>query len=225
MSTPPTPSQKAYLTLETRRFLTEDTFEVSFRAPEDFRFIPGQRIRLHQGQLSREYSIISDPGARCISLCIRMIKGGRFSVLLAAMQPGARFPFSGPSGHFIFQPSERAPVLVATGTGIAPFVSMVSTGLTGFTLLHGIRDEQETYYRDRFEAVARQYVPCVSGKSSDAPLSPHVFQGRVTDFLQDRLPPAPYDFYLCGRREMVRDAVRIVDARFPESRVFMEIFY
>jgi ferredoxin-NADP reductase len=205
--------------------LTEDTFEVSFRRPPDFQFIPGQRIRLHQGQLFRDYSIISIPGEKCLSLCIRMIKGGRFSVLLAAVKPGARFLFSGPSGHFILRPSSRTPVLVATGTGIAPFLSMVSAGLTGFTLLHGIRDELETYYRVRFESAAGLYVPCVSGKSSDSPPSSNLFQGRVTDFLENRLPLGAYDFYLCGRREMIRDAVRIVDARFPDSRVFMEIFY
>jgi ferredoxin-NADP reductase len=225
MSTPPTDTRKGTITLESRRFLTEDTFEVSFRCPPEFQFVPGQRIRLHQGQLSREYSIISAPGDPHIRLCIRMIKGGRFSVLLAAVQPGARFLYSGPTGHFVFQPSPRSPVLVATGTGIAPYLSMVSTGLKDFTLLHGIRDELETYYRDRFEPAARLYVPCISGKGPEEPASLEVFPGRVTDYLEQRLPLGAYDFYLCGRREMVQDAVRLVDARFSDSRVFMEIFY
>jgi hypothetical protein len=40
-----------------------------------------------------------------------------------------------------------------------------------------------------------------------------------------RLAPGRYDFYLCGRQDMIRDAIHIVDDRFGDSRIFTEAFY
>lgn len=52
-----------------------------------------------------------------------------------------------------------------------------------------------------------------------------VFQGRVTSYLAQELPPARNDFYLGGSSEMVRDVMGILDERFSESRVFTETFF
>jgi hypothetical protein len=46
----------------------------------------------------------------------------------------------------------------------------------------------------------------------------------VTDFLDTKLGPSTYRFYLCGRREMIGDAMDIIDDKFPESKVFTERF-
>jgi len=113
-------------------------------------------------------------------------------------------------------------VFVATGTGIAPFVSMGLSGCNGFTLLHGIRNPDERYYADVFERTAGIYVPCISGPGSPVP---GAFPGRVTGYVAEDLPAGEYDFYLCGRTEMIRDVTRIVDRRFPASRVFIELFF
>ena len=51
------------------------------------------------------------------------------------------------------------------------------------------------------------------------------FHGRVTDYLRDKLPVTAYDFYLCGRREMIRDVTLLVDERFPGSHIYTEPFY
>ena len=46
--------------------------------------------------------------------------------------------FTGPHGYFTFRDFRLKPVFVATGTGIAPFVSMVRAGAKGFIVLHGV---------------------------------------------------------------------------------------
>jgi benzoate/toluate 1,2-dioxygenase reductase subunit len=51
------------------------------------------------------------------------------------------------------------------------------------------------------------------------------FGGNVVQYLQQHLEPKAYDFYLCGRREMIWDATLLIDARFPESLVYTELFY
>jgi hypothetical protein len=47
----------------------------------------------------------------------------------------------------------------------------------------------------------------------------------VTDYVKGHLPVMDYDFYLCGRREMVRDMTDLIDERYSSSRVYSEIFF
>jgi hypothetical protein len=73
-------------------------------------------------------------------------------------------------------------------------------------------------------ARATAYVPCIPHPgTTDA--APGVFAGRVTDYLAGRLAPGAFDFYACGRRDMVRDVTLLADERFPGSFVFSETFY
>jgi NAD(P)H-flavin reductase len=131
------------------------------------------------------------------------------------------FDISGPYGYFTHRRSMRPIVLVATGTGIAPFVSMVRSGLKNFTLLHGVRSPENLYYASLFKATAACYIACLSGGDHFR----EDFSGRVTDYLNTHLPVGPYDFYLCGRSDMIRDTTLIVDDRFPGSCVYTEIYY
>jgi len=43
--------------------------------------------------------------------------------------------------------------------------------------------------------------------------------------LQKHLPTAVYDFYLCGRGEMIREVTWLVDEKFPGSLLYSELFY
>ena len=114
------------------------------------------------------------------------------------------------------------PVFVATGTGIAPFCSMVRSGIGGFVLLHGVRQPADLYYRDLFQTAAKTYVACLSSADQE---SDAYFHGHVTEYLQKHLPMGSYDFYLCGNRGVIRDVTRLVDRQFPGSLVYTEMFY
>lgn len=205
-----------------RRRLSDNTFEAVFSRPFGFEFTAGQRIRLIHGGLERDYSLASAPDDAALVLCIRRVATGRFSPLLSSTPVGTAFTFSGPHGYFVFQPSARPPVFVATGTGVAPFAAMARAGVSGFTLLHGVRQAGECYYATLFRSKARRYVACLS---EEDPSEGGTFHGRVTDYLASHLEPDRYDFYLCGRAEMVRDVIWLVDDRFPGSMVYTEIFY
>jgi benzoate/toluate 1,2-dioxygenase reductase subunit len=208
-----------------RSWLSAKTFELELSRPPSLHFRPGQRVRfLHQG-LERDYSLLSQPDSPSLGLCVRHLPAGLFSSVLAAAEIGTSFILSGPHGYFIFQGSPRPPVFIATGTGVAPFLSMTRSGITGFTMLHGVRTGEELYYRSDFAAVASLYVPCLSQPTPGSALPPGVYRGQVTGYLRDHLPPGAYDFYLCGRREMIRDVTLLVDERFPGSPVYVEIFH
>jgi len=205
-----------------RRWISKRTFEIKFRKPPAYIIRPGQRIGIYYQSMERDYTPVSAPGDPEITFYIRLVESGKFSPALSTAEIGTRFDISGPGGYFTFKPSRRSPVFVATGTGIAPFCSMVRSGITGFTLLHGVDSPQDLYYQSKLESVADLYIPCISSEDSS---SGEYFRGRVTDYLKSHLPAAEYDFYLCGRREMIREVTWLVDERFPGSLLYSELFY
>lgn len=205
-----------------RKRVSEETFEIRVRRPRDFAFQAGQHIRLTDEKWERDYSMVSAPDADHLDLYIRQIAGGKLSVLLAEAEMGTLLRFSGPHGYLVFRPSSRAAVFVATGTGIAPFLSMIRSGVSGFTLLHGVRHLTELYGASFARSRAGLYVPCVTRESSESVGEADIFPGRVTEYLGSRFPPGAYDFYVCGGPEMIRDITFLADERFPGSLVYSE---
>lgn len=211
--------------LMARRRLSRNTFELILTRPSGFSFVPGQRIRFLHEAIERDYSLISDPDDDNLALCVRRVSGGRFSPYLTSLQVGSHLTFSGPCGYFVFQPSERPALFVATGTGIAPFLSMARSGVTGFCLLHGVASAEDLYYEDFWQKTAEKYIKCLSGTPSDTSRSPHTLHCNVTEYVNIHLPRKPYDFYLCGREDMIRDVIYLVDEFFPGSLVRTEIYF
>jgi NAD(P)H-flavin reductase len=205
-----------------RRWLSKKTFEITISLPPGFEFKPGQRINLSSDEHERDYSIISAPGESVLELCIRNVAGGKLSALLSVADTGTSLSVSGPYGYFTFKPSPHSAVFVATGTGIAPFCSMARSGISGYTLLHGVSLQEDLYYASLFQQSAKNYIPCLT-KAKKLPADS--FQGKVTEYLEQHLAPQVYDFYLCGRREMIRDVTLLIDERFPGSLVYTELFY
>jgi benzoate/toluate 1,2-dioxygenase reductase component len=208
-----------------RSWLSSDTLQLDLERPPGFVFVPGQGIRLSGSSLEREYSLISAPDDDHLSICVQVVEKGAFSPQLARLGAGSNLSFSGPHGYFIFQPSEHPVVFVATGTGIAPFVSMARAGITGFTLLHGASSMEDLHYRRVVQPAAGRYLGCVTRERFGHSFPSWGYHGRVSDFLKKEIPVMTYDFYLCGNRAMVRDVASRVDESFPGSRVFFEVFF
>jgi len=201
--------------------LSEKTFELILSKPRGFEHIAGQRLAVVADRVEREYSIASAPAEPDLRLCIRRVENGRLSVLLASCAIGTSLQISGATGYFVYQSPTRQAAFVGTGTGIAPFRAMAASGISGFVLLHGVRETAELHYRERMAAAAAQYAACISG---ECPMGRGCFRGRVTAYLKSQLRPGDYDFYLCGNGQMIRDVTLLVDERFAGSRVFSERF-
>ena len=220
----PAPSKAATWScrLLERRRLTAGTFELRLTRPPGFSYQAGQRIALRTEATERDYTLVSAPADADLAVLVRLIPAGRVTPFLDQAPIGSELLFSGPNGYFCLRPDARPVVMVASGTGIAPFTAMVRAGARPFVLLHGVRTADELYYRAELQPAAKHYVPCLSAK---ALLPGGAFGGYVTAYLQTRLDPQPCDFYLSGRMEMIRDAMEIIDARFPNARVYTEAFF
>jgi benzoate/toluate 1,2-dioxygenase reductase subunit len=228
MTTPTTDIQtkiKLTTTVLERRWLSEQTFELILSRPREFTFKPGQRICFYHGDVERDYSLVSSPQDDHIVLCVRRVEEGLFSPYLAAVELGSELAFTGPAGYFSYLPSERQAVFVATGTGVAPFLSMAKSGVEGFYLLHGVRKVDELYYKAFWPERSFRYIACLSDALPSSSVPDHAIHGRVTDYLENNLPKKAYDFYLCGRSEMIRDAIYLIDEMFPGSFIRTEIYF
>ncbi len=104
-------------------------FEVS--GVPRFGFVAGQwfSVRAHtpEGEeITRAYSIASAPSANGrFAFCLNRVEDGFMSNYLCDLAEGAEISLQGPFGDFILRPPLRETLLIATGTGIAPFRSML----------------------------------------------------------------------------------------------------
>jgi ferredoxin-NADP reductase len=224
-TTPDNPGEIQTVELLQRRWLSKNAFEIELTRPPELAFKPGQTICFIHEAMERYYSLLSTPDDPTLVLCVYYVPQGSFSPVLADAEIGTRFNVTGPHGYFTFNRSEREPVFVATGTGIAPFVSMGRSGITDFILLHEVELTEDLYYQDLFGEIASNYVPCLPETSATDPVPPGIFRGNAAGFLKQNLPPASYDFYLCGEREMTREVTLLADDYFPGSYVFKEVFF
>ena len=226
VSKPPSnPAAIQTIELLKRRWLSKNAFEINLTRPASFEFKAGQTIRFIHRSIKRYYSIVSTPDDPDLVLYVYHVPKGLFSQVLAEVEIGARFNVTGPHGYFTFKPCARQPVFVATGAGIAPFVSMGRSGVTDFILLHEVEFAEDLYYHDLFRKISLKYVPCLLKPLAGDIQPPGAFHGKTADFIREKLQPASYDFYLCGGREMTREVTLLADDRFPGSYVFKEVFY
>ena len=100
-----------------------------FALEEEMDFVPGQYVRIsYDDEEPRVYSIASSPNADEMELCIRRVPGGHLTPTLCdETSEGDDLFVRGPYGDefTLLDPSPRDMVFVATGTGVAPFKSMI----------------------------------------------------------------------------------------------------
>lgn len=134
---------------------------------EPFDFAPGQWVNLllpvAGEELKRAYSIASAPtGSPSFEIAVTRVAGGPGSEHLHALPEGATLRAIGPHGLFTREATDVSPSLfVATGTGLAPFRSMLHAAMAaGSTaplwVLFGARFEEDILYRDELATLARE---------------------------------------------------------------------
>lgn len=191
-----------------------------FEAPELERlaFVPGQWVSFEENvngeQITRAYSIASPPDGNRFELCLNRVPGGHLSPYLFSLRPGDTMEMRGPFGTFFFRDPPNDSVLVATGTGIAPFRSMLHTrlpqdGVHKIALVFGVRYPHSVLYRAEFETLERlhsnfRFWPTVTRPDPEWTGR----TGRVQQHLLEAIGPRrDLNVYICGLHAMV-DEVR-----------------
>lgn len=221
---------------------TDDTRRYWIQVPEltSFDFIPGQFVTLdlpiHEkpNKRWRSYSIASWPdGTNVFELVIVLDKTGAGTpYLFGEVTVGSELSLRGPQGVFMLkEPLDEDLILICTGTGIAPFRSMVhhiknnNIPHKNIYLVFGCRTRASLLYYEEVKALQSElhgfhYIPTLSREQWDG------YSGYVHAVYEliciDRKPAK---FFLCGWKGMIDEArKRITEMGYDKKAIHFEIY-
>jgi ferredoxin--NADP+ reductase len=237
-------------TVVARRDLTADLWVIRLRPEEKLHFTPGQYATLAtevDGRLlDRPFSIASSPHDDEVEFFLEMLPSGGLSphlhkcqvgdTLLMSCQAKGQFALDLTSGH-------KRHYLVATVTGVSPFMSIVRTlaheARQGrptdceIVVMHGASRSWELAYAEEFDGLVQQsrwlrYLPTISRPWEDRAWEGEV--GRIEDVLRKyldllNLNPATTTTYLCGHPQMIQNCKGILKRRGFAREFIREEFY
>ena len=185
----------------------------------------------------RSYSIASAPdGSNVLQLCIVKSEDGvGTKYLFEDITPGSSLRFKGPDGAFVLPETiSKDLVFICTGTGVAPFRSMLhdlqNSGKPhgNIHLIFGARNESNILYRAEFEEFARtvpgfRYDVALSRQPDWPGYKGHVHQIYLEHY-QDARPEV--DFYICGWSNMIDEAVANLFGKlgYDRSQIHYELY-
>jgi Na+-transporting NADH:ubiquinone oxidoreductase subunit F len=210
---------------------------------EGISFKPGQYIQLEvpKYKLSKEpeyraYSISSSSKeTHSVELYIGLEEKGVVSTYVHEyLKEGEELLMRGPFGDFYFRDSERDILLIATGTGLAPILSILRHIQSEqiqreSTLFFGTRTQEDLYCVEELKELEKEiptftYFPTLSREAEGTQWEGK--RGRVTDLIKDLIPEgADYDVYICGNPEMVDScSERLMEKGVPLDHIYFDKF-
>ena len=219
---------------------------VGVQALEDpFPFAPGQYATLglmgSEKLVQRPMSVSSSADDLSeYEFFIRRVEGGGFTPLLWERSVGDSINIKGPKGKFLLQDDGRRALFVASGTGLAPFISMIETLRSrgqsrDIVLLHGASYDYDLAWRTELTELEQgdgfplRYVATVSRPQACPTWTGCT--GRVETIVESQLDehgltPETATIYLCGNPEMITAVDEIAVARgFPPEQVRKELYW
>jgi len=204
--------------------------------------------------IRRAYSISSSPDKKDhLEFYITLIRSGQLTPRLFALKEGDRlFVATKITGVFTLEeaPQDHNLVLVATGTGLAPYMSMIRSIFSSqrhrkYAIIHGARHSWDLGYRAELETLADyfpnfSYLPIISRPDKE-----HTPWSGPAGYVQDHwksgaigqkwgVAPTPQNtsVFLCGAPVMIEDMITILTGEgFKEKKkkepgeIFAEKFW
>ena len=221
---------------------TNDTRRFWIEVPEleKFDFIPGQFVTLDlpihekKNKRWRSYSIASWPdGTNVFELVIVLDKNGVGTpYLFNEIVVGSQLTLRGPQGVFVLhEPLEKEIFMICTGTGIAPFRSMINH-IKINNILHqniylvfGCRTKNTLLYYEEMKKLAEEvehffYIPTLSREQWEGN------SGYVHSIYESLcMERQPANFFLCGWKGMIDDAKKtIMEMGYDRKEIHLEIY-
>ncbi len=205
------------------RIVHDDLFELVVER-NGLEFTPGDCVAIYTADdKSRPYSISSGSSDKELRFVIRKMNDGEVSPWLMARQPGDAIRITPPFGWF--RPGQgigTSPfVFLATGTGIAPFLSYVSTfDNPPEQCLYGVRHATDAIGLDLLNRRCPTRV-AVSREKTD-----QFHHGRITDLLDTLSLNEKTHYYCCGLESMVNDVATWLQANGIQlQQIHREVFF
>lgn len=219
---------------------TPNTRRYWIELPKPFTFKPGQFVTLdlpiheQRNRRWRSYSIASMPDdSNVIELVIVYVENGRASeYIFNDVKQGDTLTLRGPHGLFVLpEQLEKDMYMICTGTGIAPFRSMLhyinyhQVPHRNIHLLFGTRRREDLLYADEMRELERM-IPAFTYRPT---LSREEWEGDTgyvhAIYEQLCVNKAPSAFYLCGWQAMTDEAKeRILKMGYDKKDIHIEVY-
>jgi ferredoxin--NADP+ reductase len=218
-------------TLIKREDITEDLFKFHLRPSEPLVFKPGQFCVVGAGEFERAYSIVSSPDEQDIELFIELVPAplGHLTPVLHKLQEGDTIALRRKgNGKFVFEPEYRNHIMVATVTGVAPFVSMLRAHAGKdedyrYVVMLGASYVDEFAYDQELQKLADEhdnieFIASCSRPDEDRNAGWTGQTGRINSLVEQTLerfaiPPENSIIYACGHPQMIED----IETRYKDS--------
>ena len=207
-------------------------FSIKLKTPA-FDFIAGQFVRLaldgSEGRMQRAYSLVNSPGSAEQEFLISTVADGLLTPLLQQLKMGDKLDVSQPaSGFFVLDeiPDGANLWLIASGTGIGPYLSILGTHqpwqrFKHIVLVHSVRTVSELVYRERILQWQHQYPgqlhyqPVVTREAHSGALDKRIPQlitdGSLQHACQQTLDTRS-QVMLCGNPQLINDCKAVLEA-------------
>lgn len=219
--------------LLSKKQLIEGIFELKYTVPETFIYTPGQFVGARVTPThTRAYSIV-DVTDNVLTLLIDIKPQGKASIYFEKVEVGAETNLLGPYGIYKEKDTDLPKVFISTGTGIAPFIPIISklveskpnVQLFNFFGLKYMQNDIAYRYFEKLLNTNCKYINCVSREdisTSTAEEFRELKSGRVTQVI----PKYSFDwhnteFYICGGPEMVNEMSSVLST-LGADKIFVE---
>lgn len=199
-------------------------------------FVAGQFIRigmdLGDARVGRPYSLVNPPHEPLLEIFFNIVPEGPLTSRLAALQTGDAVWLADAANGLLtlheVPEQTRDLWMLATGTGVGPFLSMLQTDepwqrFDKVILGYSVRYRSNLGYGPLIERLQHEhperfhFVPFITGENADAAFSCRIPEtladGRLERRIGLTLDPARSHVMLCGHAEMISDAVGILETR------------
>ena len=180
--------------------------------------IDGQRV-------ARAFSFVNPPQDPTLEFYGVIVPEGPLSPRLAKLRAGDSLYVAGnPAGFLVLRevPEAETLWLISTGTGLAPFLSILRTDtpwkrFKNIVVVHAVRHANELAYRDMIQGTPARYVSFVSREAAPGSLAGRIpaaiADGRLEKAAGIALDPATSHVMLCGNPQMLKDVQAVLTAR------------
>jgi Na+-transporting NADH:ubiquinone oxidoreductase subunit F len=218
-------------------------FRFELKEPSEIKFVAGQYVQLrcpkykgNNEEVYRAYSIASDPKENSyIDLIIRMVPNGICTTwCFKHLKEGDPVKLNGPYGDFRLSETQAPMIFVAGGSGMAPFVSILSemrnTGSKrqakyyygGNTTKDQCMAEEMKKFEEQLDGF--EFIPVVANPEEGANWDGET--GLVTEAVQRNFKDlSGHEGYLCGSPGMIDASIKVFkELGMPEENVYYDKF-
>lgn len=227
--------QKFIATVVSKEKISAKVYLVRFTVPTIFTFIAGQTVMMYVAPgVNRVMSISSSPyQSGYLEMIHDVSPGGPGSQWTVGANIGDTIQMMGPLGRFVLTETDLPKVFVATGTGVAPYYSILNQLLhdgkkISIYLYWGLRFEEDIFWREKFEEAAKKFPGFTFSLSLSQSTSLWTGnRGHVTEQVIKNIEIfRNSEFYLCGNKKMVSEMTeQLLRKNIEKGRIHSELFF